>query len=218
MTIFNHMSSASSLAYLCMGAIFGLTAGISPGPLLALVISETLKHGRREGFKVAAAPLLTDLPIIVVTWFILAELSSFGNVMSVISFSGGIYFAYLGYKTIKVEGMDKDVEVNKPESLKKGVTANLLNPNPYIFWLTAGMPTAFKAYGISLLTAVLYFALFYITLVGSKILVAFLVDRTRSFIVSNIYRMVMVVLGAVLFVFAATFIFEGFRILYGNHK
>jgi threonine/homoserine/homoserine lactone efflux protein len=210
--------SASSMAYLSMASVFGLTAGISPGPLLALVITETLRHGRREGFKVAAAPLLTDLPIIIVTWFVFAELSSINPVMAAISFSGGIYFSYLGLKTIMVKGMEKTVEEIKPDSLKKGITANLLNPNPYIFWLTVGIPTAFKAYGISLLTAVSYFTLFYIMLVGSKILVAVLVDRTRSFMVSYIYRIVMIILGVVLFVFAATFIYEGFRILNGNLK
>lgn len=49
--------------FLISGIIFGLSAGISPGPLLALVISETLKFGRKEGIKVAIAPLITDIPI-----------------------------------------------------------------------------------------------------------------------------------------------------------
>jgi len=209
---------SASLTYLSMGAVFGLTAGISPGPLLALVITETLRHNRREGFKVAAAPLLTDLPIILVTWVIFAEFSAINIVMAVISFSGGIYFSYLGLKTLRVERMNNAVAEINPGSLKKGVTANLLNPNPYIFWLTAGMPTAFKAYGTGILTAVLYFVLFYFMLVGSKIVVALTVDRTRSLIAGRSYRIVMKVLGVVLLAFAAAFIYEGFRILNGNLK
>ena len=46
------------------GVVFGLAAGLMPGPLLALVIQQTLRHGPGEGIKVAAAPLLTDLPIV----------------------------------------------------------------------------------------------------------------------------------------------------------
>ena len=32
---------------LVSGAVFGLSGGLTPGPLLTLVISETLKHGVR---------------------------------------------------------------------------------------------------------------------------------------------------------------------------
>ena len=51
------------------GAVFGLAAGLMPGPLLALVIQQTLRHGPTEGIKVAAAPLLTDLPIVAAALF-----------------------------------------------------------------------------------------------------------------------------------------------------
>ena len=53
------------LKFASLGGFLGLTAGISPGPLLTIVISETLKHGRKEGFKVAVSPLFTDVLIVV---------------------------------------------------------------------------------------------------------------------------------------------------------
>ena len=43
------------LTYITTGFILGLS-GLIPGPLLTLVISETLKHGVKEGIKVAASP------------------------------------------------------------------------------------------------------------------------------------------------------------------
>jgi len=46
------------------GIILGLVAGLSPGPMLALVIAETLKFGKEEGFKVAVSPLITDLVLV----------------------------------------------------------------------------------------------------------------------------------------------------------
>lgn len=52
------------LYYLAAGALLGLGAGFSPGPLLALVVSETLRRGAAAGIRVALAPLVTDLPII----------------------------------------------------------------------------------------------------------------------------------------------------------
>ena len=38
---------------LLFGIVFGLAAGLSPGPLITLVVSETLKNGKKEGIKVA---------------------------------------------------------------------------------------------------------------------------------------------------------------------
>jgi threonine/homoserine/homoserine lactone efflux protein len=209
------MITASSIAFLTMGAVFGLTAGISPGPLLTLVISETLKHDRKEGIKIAIAPLITDLPIILAAYFIFSGISQSNFLLSLISFLGGIYFAYLGYETITAKGLDPEVQKKKSQALKKGITANFLNPNPYVFWLTAGIPTAFKAYEISLLTAIIYFLLFYITLI-SKIGVALLVERSKAFLKNDAYRITMKILGMALLVFALYFFYEGIKLLSGN--
>lgn len=194
-----------------MGAFFGLAAGISPGPLLTLVVSETLKHNRREGFKVAISPLITDLPIILVTWFLFSRLNSFSIILSIISFSGGIYFAFLGYETIKTKRLSVETANLNPDSLKKGIGANFLNPNPYIFWFTAGIPTAFKAYETGLLTIILYFVLFYVLLIGSKIFVALLVDRSKAFLRNTAYNMLMKILGIALFLFSILFLYDGLK-------
>ena len=199
-----------------MGAFFGLSAGISPGPLLTLVISETLRHNRKEGIKVAVAPLITDLPIILLTSLILSRLSQYSLVIAFISLSGGIYFSWLGYETLKTEVPDIDIKKKKSGSLRKGITSNFLNPNPYIFWLTAGIPNAFKAYERSLMTVILYFLLFYVMLIGSKIIVALLVERSKNFLRKKTYRILMLILGTALLAFAAWFFYEGIKIFAGR--
>lgn len=64
------------IEYLAMGAFLGLAAGTSPGPLLAVTISETLRYGKWEGIKIAVSPLITDLPIILAVLFVLSHLTS----------------------------------------------------------------------------------------------------------------------------------------------
>lgn len=207
------MITSSSVTFLTIGAVFGLTAGISPGPLLTLVITETLKHNRKEGIKIAVAPLITDLPIILAAFFIFSRISRSNVLLSLISFLGGIYFAYLGYETITVKGLYSGEQTTRPRSLKKGITANFLNPNPYVFWITAGIPTAFKAYETGLVTVILYFILFYMMLIGSKTCVALLVERSKTFLKNNAYRIIMKILGIALFVFALYFFYDGIRML-----
>jgi hypothetical protein len=51
------------LAYLLQGIILGFAAGISPGPMLGLVISQTLRRGWRAGNLVAVAPLISAPPL-----------------------------------------------------------------------------------------------------------------------------------------------------------
>ena len=196
-----------------MGAFFGITAGISPGPLLALVITETLKYNRKAGIRIALAPLITDLPIILITYFIFSKLSQYDIILSIISLSGGIFFFYLGYETLKTKGPELTATGKQPESLKKGITANLLNPHPYLFWLTVGIPTAFKAYETNLVTVILYFLLFYTMLVGSKIGIAFLAERSKSFLSNKSCKITMHILAAALFIFAAIFLYDGIETL-----
>lgn len=207
------MITVSSFTFLTMGAFFGLTAGISPGPLLTLVITETLQHNRTEGIKIAISPLITNIPIIVITYFIFSKFSQFNIVLSLISFLGGIFIAYLGYETIKSKGLDINVQRPKSDSLKKGVTANFLNPSPYLFWLTIGTPIAFKAYEISLVTVIIYFLSFYILLIGSKICIVLIVDKSKTFLKTRVYNWTMRILAIALFIFAAFFFYDGIRIL-----
>ena len=53
------------LTFFVLGAGIGLVAGVSPGPVLTLVVAETLKGGWLRGAAVAAGPLLADGPIIL---------------------------------------------------------------------------------------------------------------------------------------------------------
>jgi threonine/homoserine/homoserine lactone efflux protein len=54
------------LTFLALGAGIGFMAGVSPGPVLTLVVTETLKRGWPRGAAVAAGPLLADCPIVLI--------------------------------------------------------------------------------------------------------------------------------------------------------
>ena len=83
------------ITYLSAGVVLGLSAGFSPGPLMTLVISQTLRHGIREGVKVAVAPLVTDLPIILTATFVLTRLANYHAVLGSISLIGALFVLLL---------------------------------------------------------------------------------------------------------------------------
>jgi threonine/homoserine/homoserine lactone efflux protein len=203
---------APQVTFLFSGVVFGLSAGLSPGPLLTLVISETLKHDIKEGIKVSVAPLLTDLPIVLITIFVLSRLSNMLPVLGVISLLGCSFLTYLGYESISFKGVDIDLERTRPQSVRRGVIANFLNPSPYIFWFTIGAPLVLKALNIGLFSASLFILGFYLFLVGSKVLVAIVVGKSRFFLKSRNYVYTIRFLGVILLIFAILFLKDGLEL------
>lgn len=201
-----------SITFLLSGIVFGLVAGLSPGPLLTLVISETLKHSKKEGVKIAIAPLLTDLPIVLLTIFVLAKLSSFNTILGTISILGALFLGYLAYESITIKGISLNLKKVKAKSLRKGVVANFLSPHPYMFWFAVGAPTVLKAYAVNISSIIVFLLGFYLCLIGSKIIVALIVEKSKSFLKSNVYVYTIRILGIILMVFAIIFIKDGLKL------
>ncbi|UCB45741.1 MAG: LysE family translocator [Spirochaetota bacterium] len=202
-----------SIQFLTSGIVFGSVAGITPGPLLALVISETIKHDRRKGISVAFAPLITDLPIVFASVFILAKLAHYQLILGIISIAGATFICYLAYESFRVKGIELCGSEGGVRSLRKGIITNLLNPSPYIFWITVLAPTTIRAYTINIVAAVFFVLGFYLFLIGSKIIVSVIVDKSKRFIKDRVYLYIIRSLGVALLVFAFLFIRDGLKFL-----
>lgn len=200
------------LSFLVAGIVLGVSAGFAPGPLLALVISETLRHGPVAGIKVALSPIVTDLPIVVATLFVLMKLSQFQNILGGVSVAGGCFVAYLGFQNFRITGFDLKLDGIRDKSLKKGVIANFLSPHPYFFWFGVGAPSTLRAMDHGLSAAIGFIAGFYVSLVTSKMAVAVLVGKSRSFLAGRAYIYVMRLMGMTLLVFGGLLIHEGFKL------
>jgi threonine/homoserine/homoserine lactone efflux protein len=189
------------LKIMLTAAVFGLAAGFSPGPLMALVVAQTLQYGVREGIMVAAAPILTDAPIIVLSILIIGNLSSTGPVIGAIAALGALYVLYLAYETMTIKPINLETTMVRPKSLRKGVLVNALSPHPYLFWITVGGPYMVTAWPEATGGPWLFIVPFYGLLIGSKIALSLIMGKFRSFLSGPIYLTAMRLLGAVLAVF-----------------
>lgn len=197
-----------------MAVVLGLSAGVAPGPLLALVISETLQHGLRAGMKVALAPLLTDLPIILLTLLILAQLAHVDQVLGGLSIIGAGVVAWLGWESLRFRPAGPgDGVVPRERSLQKAVLANMLSPHPYLFWLSVGGPIVIRASESGPWVAVGFIAVFYALLIGAKVGIALMTARARPWLAGRGYVMTVRALGLVLWALAAVLLYEGLRTL-----
>lgn len=199
-------------AALASGLLLGLSCGLSPGPLTALVLLQTLRHGPREGCKVACVPLLSDLPVILVALTFAAQAARVHKVLGIVSLMGGGYLLFLAVGSFRPGRADPGT-AELPKSLLKGTLINLLSPNPWLFWLTVGAGILAQAMKNSWLAALAFLGMFYFGLVGSKVMIALMAGRSRQFLYGRAYRVVMGLLGIMLAVFAGLLLRLGFQYL-----
>jgi len=198
----------TELSFLISGVIFGLSGGLTPGPLLTFIIAETMKHGTREGVKIALVPIISDLPIVLLTLYVVARLSDIGLFVGGIALAGALYLIFLAFESLRFAGSTLNLAEPKLQSLKKGIIINFLNPNPYIFWLTIGAPMVIRGMDFSWLAPALFIFAMYLCLVGSKIIVAIMVGKSNLFLKHKAYIYTIRFLGLVLLAFAVSFILK----------
>ncbi|MCC6696537.1 MAG: LysE family translocator [Candidatus Hydrogenedentes bacterium] len=185
-----------------MAAVVGLAAGLSPGPLLALVITQTVRYGPREGARVAFAPLITDVPIVLGALVTLDWARRYDIVLDLISLGGGVYVLYLAWETIRASGVSVNfADDTPPHSLRKGILVNALSPHPYLFWFSTGAYMFATAAKAGLFVGVMVIVVFEAGLVGSKIVVANLVGYSRDFLTGKVYINILRALGVLLALF-----------------
>ncbi len=195
-----------------MGVVLGLAAGIAPGPLLVLAVSETVKGRFRNGLLVAVAPLFTDLPIVALSLLLISRITGNEMLLGAIYILGGLFLSWLALGDIRFQRL-KPGEAHPGNSLKKGIIANFLSPQPYIWWIGIGAPIVLEAWQVQPRFAIAFVLAFYGSLVGSKIAIALVTHSFRGFMKSAVYVWVLRILGLVLLVFAILFIIEGIEMM-----
>ncbi|MDX8405851.1 MAG: LysE family translocator [Mariprofundus sp.] len=196
------LHSGEMIEYLSLGIMLGLYAGLTPGPLLMLVISETLQHDFKTGLKIAIAPLISDAPIILLSLFVVQQVSNSEQILAFIALTGGCFVFWIGYESISFQGVKLHLQQPKPHALRKGVLVNLLSPYPYLFWLTVGAPLINKAQAGHAMAPILFILGFFLLLVGLKILLAYCVSQSKSFLLGPTYIYAVRFLGLALFALA----------------
>lgn len=201
-------TSLSMRYYLATGALLGLGAGLSPGPLLTLVISESLRRGAAAGIRVALAPLVSDVPIIILVLLGLGRVAPAGMLPGILALAGGSLVIWMGVGELRSTGAVAVEGRPQAHPFRRGVLVNVLSPYPYLFWLGVGGPILLKAWGHNQSAPFAFLGSFYLLLVGSKELLACVAGR-MVFLGSKGYRSTLRVLGLLLCLFGLSLIEEG---------
>ncbi|MDO5635608.1 MAG: LysE family transporter [Micrococcus sp.] len=187
---------------LLIGLALGLGAGVSPGPVLILVITSALRGGWRAGVLASFAPLVSDLIVVAGVLLVLDLLPD--RALPVLAVAGGLYLLWSALQTIR-EARTATLEISAEERRRVGRQAlwqaglvNLLSPHPWLFWATVLGPLTVKAWRDTPTGAVLLVAGFYLTIVGAKAVIAVLVAGGRRWLTDTVYRRLLVAAGILL--------------------
>jgi len=164
---------------LLLGMTLGLGAGLAPGPLLALLLGATLRGGFPAGARVAAAPLVTDTPLIALCVLVLAAVPA--SALGALGLLGGAVCVWLGVDALRGGGGEGEVAAAGPGAagdLRRGALVNVLSPHPWLFWIAVGGPILAGAGGV--VPAAAFLAGFYAFLVGTKLALAALLAAGRD--------------------------------------
>lgn len=175
----------------------GLPAGVAPGPLLTLVVTHTLRHGLRAGALVAAAPIITDPPIVLLCVWLLSG-SAAAVLLPWLSITGGLFVAWLGYGTLRASADTSTTPAAAPHALRDGILVNALSPHPYLFWITVGGPLVVNFNAASSAHALTFVTVFLALVVAGKVLLAVIIERWRGWLHGRGYRWLLRAMAALL--------------------
>ena len=197
------------------GLVLGVVEGIKPGPLLTMVIRETLSGGLRSGLWTAAAPVFSDGPLIVVSIFAATWMATNASVLLAITVAGAIFLAKMGLECFRMEmlAVDNGPTVASTASFLRGITTNLLNPNVYVFWFLIGGPLMASVVDEELLAPVAYAVSFLVSIILTKATIAYLIHRASEGISATTYRRLLAGCGAVMLGFSAFYLRAAVRLL-----
>ena len=204
----------SFLIVVLFGVGLGLQAAIQPGPLMAVVIGESLRGGRRHGLRFALIPLWTDPPMIVLALLIVSHVPP--SVLGVISLLGAALMIHLARLGLKWDEHDLFYSALRPSGADAGagqtarwttaVGMNFLNPSLSIYAFTVHSPLIL---GFGLISSLGYVTAFLLTVLAVNASIAFVTGTFRRRLSGRLLRGINRVLSYFLFAMAILFIIKG---------
>lgn len=169
-------------AYLILGITYAFAAAIQPGPLQTFLISQTIKNGWKKTLPAAFAPILSDIPIIIIVLLVLTSIPA--GFLTFLQIGGGLMLLYLAYDSFRsflnFEELSKRTKADNDKTLFKAVMVNALNPNPYLGWSLIMGPLFIKAYRESSVNGAVLIIGFYATMVLCQMGIIILFGLTKN--------------------------------------
>ena len=190
-----------------MGLLLAYAMGFSvasmPGPILALIATETLRRGAWPGAQTAMAPMCVDACVMLPLVMVLQSSIPSGTGAVAMGLAGGVFLLWLGLQSFRAGSVavapDSQRGSRRLPPFLKGVLTQMMNPYAYIFWGTVGLAFVREGFAAQGLKGALSFpAGFWLGAGTMNFLVVYLVSRGKRFLPAGMEPYVHVLSGVLL--------------------
>jgi threonine/homoserine/homoserine lactone efflux protein len=206
----------TSMEIIINGVISGLVLAFLIGPVFFTIIQTSIEKGFTSGVFVAVGVSLSDSIYILVSYLGLVQVAQAQNVRHYMAYTGGVILLGFGlyYLLVKrrrlAQFQFQAAQVEGGPWLKlvgKGFLINALSPMVLFFWIaTVSLATTRFGYAHPA-KATLFFISIVATVFSTDVVKAKLADKLRTLITPRVIRIMNIVLGVVMIVFAGRLIF-----------
>jgi len=173
----------SPLIVFLQGLALGVSASAAPGPFQTYLVNQTLLSGWRKSITISFAPLIADIPIVLISVLLLDQVPA--SLMDWISAAGGCFILYIAWKSwgqlrrFSQRPLD-DPEPTTNNRLRNGILMNLLSPGPYAFWALVNGPLLISALNKSWFHGLAFIMGFYGALITCFMAIALIFSYARK--------------------------------------
>jgi threonine/homoserine/homoserine lactone efflux protein len=168
--------------YFIFGLSYAFACVVQPGPFQAFLFSQSITNGWRKTIPLVFAPLMSDLPVIILVLLVLTNISH--EALLILQCCGGVFLIYLAfnaYKTWRTFNQNVTPVISPQQNILKAVMINLLNPNPYLGWSLVMGPMLIKGWSEDPANGIVLLIGFYSSMVIYSIGMVVIFAAARNF-------------------------------------
>lgn len=194
--------------------VLALSGAVMPGPMLTVVIRESVRRGPLAGPMVVAGHSLLEMATVAAILLGLGSLLAKPLFFGVTGVVGGSILIYMGVSMVRgLRGKSLDLSIDEAEGMNPvagGAVSSISNPYYHLWWATAGVALLSRS-GASL--GVPGQAVFFGGHVAGDlswyVLVSCMIHFGRGFLTDFRYRALLCGLAAMILGFGVYFVWEG---------
>jgi threonine/homoserine/homoserine lactone efflux protein len=199
----------SLLSIFLVSFTIALSGAMMPGPLLTVVIAESMKHGKKTGPLVTLGHALLEVLTLILLLFSFNQLVHNPLVLKVIAALGSLILLSTGIQMLaslrKLEVELKAAGGKASGLVFTGFWMSAVNPYFAIWWLTIGLGLILSAQKAGWLAVIFFFFGHICADLAWFTFISYTVSRGRNYLSGPLYRGVIAACAIVLIIFSCYF-------------
>lgn len=196
--------------------IIGFSGAMMPGPLLAVGIAETPRHGWQTGPVISIGHAIAEIIVVVLLALGVAALADSPVAARLIGVVGGLALILMGGGMI-YDALEKRISYDPQEDTGgarrklagKGITATISNPYWFIWWATVGLALLVKSQHLGISGPVVFYFGHILSDFVWYTIVSILIWKGRRLIMGSGLRVLILCCAVFLLYLGGSFVYDG---------